>query len=124
MSCNKVLYFSDQSFVQTSIGNICLSDKIVIDAIEVFAKPTIVFSSNATFSCDTPFVVDFMDQTIDAISWNWDFGNGITSNLQNPSVLYDSIATYNTTLSVNNIYGCKYTYYNNISSHNPKKESK
>jgi PKD repeat protein len=42
-------------------------------------------------------------------SWFWDFGDGNTSNLKNPSHLYASAGTYNVTLTVNNVNGCSNT---------------
>ena len=36
------------------------------------------------------------------ISWNWTFGDGATSTLQNPSHTYQTAGTYNVSLTVNN----------------------
>lgn len=47
--------------------------------------------------------IDFTDQTINgpAISWDWDFGNGLTDNMQNPvGVLYDTPGLYTVSLTV------------------------
>jgi len=33
-------------------------------------------------------------------SWSWDFGDGTTSNLQNPTHIYAASGTYNVTLSI------------------------
>ncbi|MEE2700047.1 MAG: PKD domain-containing protein [Bacteroidota bacterium] len=95
--------------LETSINGTCYSDKIGFGAIEVFEKPNILFNASATFSCDTPFVVDFIDQTTSAISWSWDFGNGMTSNLQSPTVLYDSTGIYTVLLSVIDVNACSNT---------------
>jgi len=107
----------------TSIGSNCMSNKIVINAVEVFGKPNISFNSNATFSCDTPFVVDFSDNTIGATSWNWNFGNGNTSNIQNPTEVFTSAGFYNVILSVidnnsctNTLFSTNYIEVDNISS--------
>lgn len=40
------------------------------------------------------------------ISWFWNFGNGNTSGLQNPSMVFPAAGTYNVSLAVSNIYGC------------------
>lgn len=100
--------------LETSTNGNCPTDKMIFGAIEVFDKPNISFNSSSTFSCDTPFLVDFMDQTIGATSWSWDFGNGFTSNLQSPAVLYDSIGIYTVSLSVIDANSCS----NTISSTN------
>ncbi len=49
-----------------------------------------------------PFDVVFTDQSSgDIISWLWDFGDGETSTLQNPTHTYDSLpGTYSVTLDV------------------------
>ena len=61
----------------------------------------------ATFNCINPKVQTFNDQSIGADTWNWDFGDGNTSTLQNPVHTYASTGVYNVTLVVhNNTTGC------------------
>ena len=43
--------------LRTSVGGICIASETIFGAIEVFDKPTIVFSSNATFSCNKPTLI-------------------------------------------------------------------
>ena len=43
------------------------------------------------------------------ISWSWDFGDGFSSSLQNPSYVYGTIGSYNVTLIVTNSNGCSDT---------------
>lgn len=40
------------------------------------------------------------------VNWNWEFGNGDTSAIQNPTILYDTAGTYNVVLSVTTDSGC------------------
>lgn len=40
-------------------------------------------------------------------SWAWDFGNGNTSNQQNPSVLYNAEGTYPISLTITSDAGCQ-----------------
>ncbi|MEX2596864.1 MAG: PKD domain-containing protein [Salibacteraceae bacterium] len=50
--------------------------------------------------------VDFTDESIgQPIAWHWDFGDGDTSNLQNPSHNFDGVGTYNVCLTATNIIG-------------------
>jgi PKD repeat protein len=69
-------------------------------------KPPIVnFSSNyVAGSCVNP--VQFTDQTTNLpTSWLWDFGDGSTSTLQNPTHQYVATGSYNVTLAATNIFG-------------------
>jgi len=52
----------------------------------------------------TGLTVDFTDTSIDPdgfiVSWEWNFGDGTTSNLQNPTHTYDTADTYIVSLTV------------------------
>lgn len=49
----------------------------------------------------SPLTVQFTDQSIGTISsWSWNFGDGTTSNLRNPSHTYTVVGSYNVTLGV------------------------
>lgn len=53
-----------------------------------------------------PVLVEFTDlSTGNPTSWNWDFGDGSHSTLQNPSHLYTTPGTYSVTLSARNSNG-------------------
>jgi PKD repeat protein len=43
------------------------------------------------------------------VSWNWDFGNGVTSTLQNPFTTYTTAGLFTVTLRVTNDKGCTRT---------------
>lgn len=47
-------------------------------------------------------------------SYNWDFGDGLTSTEQNPTHVYPDIGTYNTTLNVTDNTGAKGTFSTTI----------
>ena len=78
--------------------------------ITVHQNPSVDFISNTTSGC-FPLRVQFSDLS-DAgtgntiVSWQWDFGNGNTSALQNPLVTYLAAGTYSVTLRVTNDKGC------------------
>lgn len=46
--------------------------------------------------------ITMTDQSINATSWSWDFGNGQTSTQQNPTVAFPNPGFYNVSLTVNN----------------------
>jgi gliding motility-associated-like protein len=70
--------------------------------------PVAAFSAPDNTCLDTP--VDFTDQSTSinaaVTSWLWDFGDGQTSVVQNPSHLYAKAGSYTVNLSVTNSAGC------------------
>lgn len=71
----------------------------------VAQAPTANFTANNTSGCAT-LSVSFTDQsTGNPRFWNWDFGNGQLSNLQNPSTSYSIPGLYSVKLVVRNENG-------------------
>lgn len=61
------------------------------------------FIADNPVASDAPHTVQFTDLTsMDPTSWNWDFGDGTTSEEQNPSHEYDAIGYYTVTLTASN----------------------
>jgi PKD repeat protein len=56
----------------------------------------------------------FSTSTIGAISWLWDFGDGYSSNLQNPTYTYTQVGNYTVSLTVQNGVPCTADIYENI----------
>ena len=50
--------------------------------------------------CSSSCKVYFYDQSLNAVKWQWDFGNGIISNNQDDSTLYTSSGFYTVRLYV------------------------
>jgi gliding motility-associated-like protein len=68
-------------------------------------SPVANFTASPLSGC-SPLIVVFQDQsTGGATSWNWDFGNGNTSILQNPTATYFTPGNYTVTLTANNANG-------------------
>lgn len=67
--------------------------------------PTANFTAVNTAGC-SPLVVDFQDQSGgNPTSWFWDFGNGATSTLKNPSTTFFKEGIYSVKLTVTNAAG-------------------
>ncbi len=81
---------------------ICL---FIIEALSAKAQPVANFTGAPLAGC-SPLIVNFQDlSTGGPTSWNWDFGNGNTSTLQNPTASYFTPGTYTVTLTVTNAGG-------------------
>lgn len=77
--------------------------------ITVFQDPIADFSATPTEGCGA-FTVFFTDQSTlgDApiTQWNWDFGDGGSSNNVNPNYVYDTPGTFDVSLSITDQNGC------------------
>jgi gliding motility-associated-like protein len=93
----------------TSKGGECLNTSIFSGIIEVFAKPDIQLTADTTYACTIPFNVEFSDATVNAVSWDWDFGNGVTSTLNSPAASYVNYGSYDVSLTLVNTKGCTQT---------------
>lgn len=81
--------------------------------VDVLTGPSVNFTaSNFCFGQEVQFAD--LTQGDGITSYHWDFGNGTTSDLQNPSVKYDLAGVYEVTLSVENDPGCSNSFTRNI----------
>ncbi|MCY7291198.1 MAG: PKD domain-containing protein, partial [Ferruginibacter sp.] len=79
------------------------------DYITVYAKPTSNFNGIPRTGC-FPLPVSFTDLSTPGSgtisNWLWNFGNGVTSTLQNPVHTYTASGNYTVSLNVTNSFGC------------------
>ncbi|HXC05250.1 MAG TPA: PKD domain-containing protein, partial [Bacteroidia bacterium] len=70
-------------------------------------EPVAMFRDSVlNYGCGTK-QIQFFDQSTGLVtSWNWNFGNGATSTLQNPIYTYTTPGTYQVKLVVRNLGGC------------------
>jgi PKD repeat protein len=66
------------------------------------------FSFTQTGLC-LPLTAQFTDLSEDAVSWLWNFGNGITSTEQNPTMNFTSMPGDSVTLQITTAFGCTST---------------
>ena len=68
----------------------------------------------AQFDADTNnLLVDFIDESIEALAWSWDFGDGTSSTEASPSHFYAQNGDYEVCLTVTNACGMN-TYCNTV----------
>ncbi len=74
-------------------------------------RPTPLFVADTLDANCPPLLVNFFNQSsADVTGWLYDFGDGQTSNLPNPSHIYVTPGVYYPTLTITNNIGCTETY--------------
>ncbi|MGB1017604.1 MAG: S8 family serine peptidase [Chitinophagales bacterium] len=89
------------------IGQIGAGRINAFQALQCFNTPPIAqFNANITNAC-TNQVIQFTDNSTGTTltNWLWDFGDGNTSTIQNPTHTYLANGTYTVTLNVTNAFG-------------------
>ena len=96
--------------LQISTPEGCVSDTTQLDAVCIYPEPI------AAFTMDDPVVssltpeVQFFNSSLFADSYLWEFGDGTTSQSENPNHLFPSDpATYVIVLTASNNVGCQDT---------------
>lgn len=72
--------------------------------ITIHSLPVANFTTG--YNCTDPVTVAMNNQSTGAVGYNWDFGNGQTSTLTNPTAIYSTPGTFTITLVASNQYGC------------------
>jgi PKD repeat protein len=85
----------------------CKATDTIVNAVTVYA-PSTNFSASSTTGCN-PMTVKFSDSSTSATKWHWNFGNGDSSNRQNPVYKFASLGNYDISLIAENSIGCKDT---------------
>lgn len=74
------------------------------------------FSSDLVTACEGQDITftdestsDLIYNTAEAVTWNWDFGDGTTATTQNPTHAYSTAGTYTVTLTTTDVSGCSST---------------
>ena len=90
--------------------NNCVVSKSKFNYISVMPKPNVSFFGFPTDACDPPLTTQFTNMTQgNNLSFLWNFGDGNSSNAENPSNIYTTSGSYDVSLQVENEYGCKDT---------------
>jgi len=91
------------------INNCIASDNISINAITL---PIANFTTPAMGCVNS--AISLNNTSTFAVTYQWDFGAGSSSNLQNPSYQYASAGVYNVVLTAFNSIGCSHQTTNTI----------
>jgi gliding motility-associated-like protein len=70
---------------------------IKVNYIHVISGPAIAFTADSTIGC-SPFTVNFNNTTTGGVSYHWNFGDGGTSNVTNPTHTFIGTGPFTVTL--------------------------
>ncbi|MBL7914833.1 MAG: PKD domain-containing protein [Bacteroidia bacterium] len=89
----------------TSFG--CTDTFYLNSSVVVYSTPNAAFTPNVSNGC-SPLTVNFANQStpLDNPVFNWSFGTGATSALQDPSYTFNNHGTYTVQMIVTNLGGC------------------
>ena len=93
--------------VTNSLG--CAKSLSKAGYITVLGKPTATFTASNVNSCSAPLTTSFNNTSTDAVSYNWDFGDGTTSTAAAPTHTYTTAGSFTVRLIATGASGCKDT---------------
>jgi len=79
----------------------------VVKTVPIDSRPVVSFTADTVCRGNPTTFTDYSTTNSGTnVAWAWDFGDGSTSNLQNPTHLYTNAGTYAVTLVVTNSVNC------------------
>ncbi|NPD83162.1 PKD domain-containing protein [Lentimicrobium sp. L6] len=97
-----------------------------IDNITKSVTVTEIPTANFSYSFDNGVEcgeseIQFTDESLfeNTVTWNWDFGDGNISNIQNPTYTYFTGGIYTVTLTIENENACSHSISQSISIYEP-----
>lgn len=92
------------TFNEPGLYNVCLKVGNECDTIEICQQIPVCLPLNAMFTYEIDGLhVDFTNQSVGAIDFNWTFGNGFYANVENPEFIYETPGDYEVCLNVANL---------------------
>ena len=90
------------------LGTMCRDT--ILDTIQVLERPEASFTTNVDGMSTIcyPSTIEFNNTSVvdGGISYEWDFGNGATSDLTSPAISYDR-GTFTASLTATSVFGCE-----------------
>lgn len=96
------------------------TDSFILASPVSILDPVARFSMSDSFSNCPPLIVQFTNESENAIDEVWDFGDGTTINAHNPSHFYSYPGVYTATLTVKGKGGCTNAMQRTITVKGPK----
>lgn len=102
-------YASAGVYLIKLVNNFGSCSDSITKMITVLPKPVTGFNADITGSCLAPLNVHFTNASTNAVLYQWNFGDGGTSNQQNPSHTFSNPGAYTVTLITTGSNGCSDT---------------
>ena len=104
-SVNSIDSIDISLLIETATG--CMDTAVTENSILLFQNPNAAFNFSPTSTTLNEPLVQFTDNSSDNVTlWSWDFGNGYSSNLENPSFVFQEVGVYTVALVVEAQFGC------------------
>lgn len=89
----------------------CYSNTYVVP-VNVLKMPVANFGANKVETCEPSLITfdNISENENGILSYSWNFGNGKGSNLESPSILYNSSGVFDVSLTVTDLNNCYDTY--------------
>jgi gliding motility-associated-like protein len=78
----------------------------IVEVLSVPPLPNAAFGFNSSNGLNIGAEFDFFNNSTNSNSYSWEFDNGLSSTLENPSTVYYSNGTYVVSLAVTGALGC------------------
>lgn len=120
----------DYTYSNTSGGSVFYDISLIAETVDgctdtAYAQVEVYPEVIAAFTSDTigcsPLPIQFTDQSIGAVAWDWDFGDGFFDIVQNPNHTFTNLGTNDTVYTVmlvaTNAFGCTDTAWQDVLVH-------
>jgi len=99
-------YATAGTFTVKMVANFGACTDSVTKTVTVLPKPAAAFTTIDTANCKAPYTVNFTDQSANAATYSWNFGDNGTASEANPSHVYNTVGSFTVKLIINGANGC------------------
>ncbi len=100
---------SDFYQITTLMDGVVCNHKFLANSASFVSNTSAINCTNATV--DFTFPAALYGKNI--LTWDWDFGNGVSGSIQNPSVQYLEAGTFPVSVNITTEGGCAYSFVEN-----------
>ena len=99
-------YLAAGNYPVTLIGLSNGCSDTMVQNVSIYPLPHAGFTTPPVAGCGTPASMQLTNTSTGAVAYEWDLGNGVTSQFENPVAVYTGAGNYTITLIASNSYNC------------------